>query len=132
MKITTLCPACHRRVESAVRVRSGLAGLAYVFGQLAPFFVMCDSNDLGIHSDPKSPFAEGKPTIVIYDQAPDGLGFSQHLFEMHSELIKQAHNLIENCTCSEGCPSCVGPGGEFGQGSKKETVSILKILMQEE
>jgi DEAD/DEAH box helicase domain-containing protein len=129
--LTTLCPSCHRRVESAVRVRSGLAGLAYVFGQLAPFFVMCDSNDLGIHSDPKSPFTDGKPTIVIYDQAPDGLGFSQHLFEMHSELIKQSHNLVKSCPCSEGCPSCVGPGGESGQGSKKETLSILEILIQD-
>ena len=57
--LVTLCPACHRRVEVAVRVRSGLAGLGYVLGHLAPLFLMCDSRDVGVHSDPQSPLARG-------------------------------------------------------------------------
>ena len=53
--LITLCTVCHRRVEIAVRVRSGLAGLAYVLLNLAPLFLMCDTRDLGVHSDPQSP-----------------------------------------------------------------------------
>ncbi|HEX6268783.1 MAG TPA: DEAD/DEAH box helicase, partial [Anaerolineales bacterium] len=34
--LTTLCPACHRRAEQNVHMRSGLSGLAYVLGNLAP------------------------------------------------------------------------------------------------
>ncbi len=56
--LTTLCPNCHHRAEAAVRVRSGLAGLAYTLGHLAPFFLMCDAGDLGVHSDPQLSFAE--------------------------------------------------------------------------
>ena len=63
--LTTLCPTCHHRVEAAVRVRSGLAGLAYALGHLAPFFLMCDTGDLGVHSDPQLDFAEGKPAIIL-------------------------------------------------------------------
>ncbi len=36
--LITLCNSCHRKVETAVRVRSGLAGLAFTIGNLAPLF----------------------------------------------------------------------------------------------
>ena len=41
--LITLCRTCHRRAELAVRMRSGLAGLAFVLGNLAPLFLMCDN-----------------------------------------------------------------------------------------
>lgn len=126
--LVTLCPECHRRVETAVRVRSGLAGLAYLLGNLSPFFLMCEVSDLGVHSDPQSPLANGGPAVVIYDQIPAGLGFSRQLYEIHPELIQRAHELVSVCPCSDGCPSCVGPGGELGSGGKQETLAILSAL----
>ena len=128
--LATLCPGCHRRVETAVRVRSGLAGLSQVLYYLAPFFLMCDTNDLGVHSDPQSPISGGKPTVVIYEQIPAGIGFSQRLFELHDELIRRAAELVAACPCSDGCPSCVGPAGENGLGCKRETLAILEALAQ--
>jgi DEAD/DEAH box helicase domain-containing protein len=126
--LITLCPACHRHIETAVRIRSGLAGLAYVLGQLAPLFLMCDSGDLGVHSDPESPLANNQPAVVIYDQVPAGIGFSQRLFEVHKQLVEQAYELVATCECNDGCPSCVGPGGENGAGGKAESLAILEIL----
>lgn len=127
--LVTLCPTCHRRAELAVKVRSGLAGLGYVLGHLAPLFLMCDSRDLGYHSDPKSPLSGGKPTIVIYDQIPAGIGFSQQLFELHDDIMNRAYSLIKKCSCYDGCPSCVGPGGENGTGGKSETLAILEQII---
>ena len=127
--LITVCPACHRRIETAVRMRSGLAGLAYVLGQLAPLFLMCDSGDLGVHSDPQSPLADSRPAVVIYEQVPAGIGFSQRLFEVHGELFEQARKLVATCACTDGCPSCVGPGGESGSGGKVESLAILDKLV---
>ncbi len=126
--LITLCPDCHRKVENVVRVRSGLAGLAFVLGNIAPFFLMCDASDLGVHSDPQLGLAEGRPAVVLYDQIPAGLGFSQRLFTMHSELIQRAFELVVACPCADGCPSCVGPGGELGAGGKQETLALLSSL----
>jgi len=112
-----------------VRVRSGLAGLAFVLIHLAPFFLMCDTRDLGVHSDPQSPLADGRPTVVLYDQVPAGIGFSQRLYELHASLLSQAYELVSGCECSDGCPSCVGPGGESGEGGKRETLAILAALI---
>jgi DEAD/DEAH box helicase domain-containing protein len=128
--LVTLCPRCHRRAETAVRIRSGLAGLAFALGHLAPLFLMCDARDIGLHSDPTSPLADGQPAVVIYDQVPAGVGFSQRLFELHDELMTHAHELVTTCECSDGCPSCVGPPGEEGYGGKREALALLECLVE--
>ncbi|MFU8774040.1 MAG: Zn-binding domain-containing protein, partial [Anaerolineales bacterium] len=126
--LITLCQTCHKKVEASLRIRSGLSGVAYSLGNLAPFFLMCDSRDIGIHSDPKSLLAEGNPAVVLYDQIPAGIGFSERLFELHAELFSSAYTLVRNCECTDGCPSCVGPGGESGSGGKQEALAIFQAL----
>lgn len=127
--LITLCPTCHQQVEAAVRIRSGLAGLSYVLHHLASLFAMCDIEDLGVHSNPRSPLADGAPTIVIYDQIPAGIGLSQRIYQVHKDILKAARELVENCECLEGCPACVGPSGESGGGGRKETRAILTLLI---
>lgn len=129
--LITLCPACHRQAEINVRVRSGLAGLCYLLCQLAPLFLMCDSSDLGAHSDPQSPLGDGNPTLVIYDRAPAGVGLSDALYRLHDELLRRAYERAKSCPCADGCPSCVGPGGENGQGGKAEALALLRQLQCE-
>jgi DEAD/DEAH box helicase domain-containing protein len=126
--LITLCRSCHQRAETVVRIRSGLAGLAFVLSQLAPLFLMCDSGDLGVHADPHSDLADGQPTVVIYEQIPAGIGMSERLFELHEEMILRAYETVSGCSCKDGCPSCVGPGGELGSSGKRETLAILKSL----
>ena len=127
--LVTLCPTCHHQAEQNVRVRSGLAGLGSVLGQLAPLFLMCDPGDLGLHTDP-SLATLGQPGVVIYDDVPAGIGFSQKLFELHEELVQRGLELVQECECEDGCPSCVGPAGENGMGGKAETLAILRELVR--
>ncbi len=125
--LTTLCHSCHNNVEQNVRIRSGLAGLGFVLSNLAPLFLMCDPSDLGIETDPAGSVF-GNPAVVIYDQIPAGIGLSQNLFEIHTELISRALEVVSQCGCKDGCPSCVGPGGENGLGGKQETLALLNML----
>jgi DEAD/DEAH box helicase domain-containing protein len=48
---------------------------------------------------------------------------------MHEQIIKSANELVSQCACLDGCPSCVGPGGENGAGGKMETHAILEKLV---
>jgi len=93
--------------------------------------LMCDPRDIGVHSDPESPLAAGKPTVVIFDRVPAGIGFSERLFELHDELIVRAFELVRDCACEDGCPSCVGPGGEKGYGGKREARAVLSALVRD-
>ncbi|UCD98450.1 MAG: DEAD/DEAH box helicase [Chloroflexota bacterium] len=128
--LITLCPTCHRRVETVVKLRSGLSGLAYLLNNIAPLFLMCDSRDLGVYSEPQSQIAHGNPAIVLFERIPAGIGFSQRLFEIHNSLVLSASDVVESCKCRDGCPSCVGPAGEIGIGGKKETSALIALLKE--
>lgn len=127
--LVTLCPSCHQRVETSVRLRSGLSGLAYILNNIAPIYLMCDSNDIGVYSDPQSTLAAGNPIVVLYERIPAGIGFSQRLYEIHDSLLRNAKDLVDKCLCNEGCPSCIGPAGENGYGGKQETMALISLLL---
>ena len=93
---------------------------------------MCDARDIGVHADPRSPLAEGQPTVVLYDGIPAGIGFSERLYALHDDLLAQACDLVAQCPCTDGCPSCVGPAGEMGWGGKAETLALLQALTGKE
>lgn len=126
--LITLCRIDHRKAEKNVRIRSGLAGVSYVLSQLAPLFLMCDPGDLGVHTDAAGTIRKGKPSVVLFDAVPAGIGFSQRLFELHSDLTARAAEVVKQCVCQDGCPSCVGPGGENGMGGKSAALGILDTM----
>jgi DEAD/DEAH box helicase domain-containing protein len=127
--LITLCPSCHQQAETRVRVRSGMAGFSYMLHNLAPLLLMCDGEDIDVHYDPNSNLGEGKPTVVLFDNIPGGLGLSENLYELHRDLLMQGYETIAHCECEDGCPSCVGPVGEEGSGGKEETLAIFKALI---
>lgn len=126
--LITLCPQCHRIAELSVKVRSGLAGILYIFHQLAPLFLMCDTADLGAHMDYHCAFMGGYPSVLLYEQIPAGIGLSEELFNQHNDLVASALQRLKHCPCEDGCPACVGPSGPEGTGAKAEALAILESL----
>ncbi|MEK6575009.1 MAG: DEAD/DEAH box helicase, partial [Chloroflexota bacterium] len=84
--LITLCPSCHHRVESVQRTVSALGGLANALGNIAPLYLMCDPRDISSLTESRSK-ETGGPTITFYDQAPEGIGLSGRLYELHDELL---------------------------------------------
>jgi DEAD/DEAH box helicase domain-containing protein len=125
--LVTLCPSCHRRVETDRMVRGTLSALAHVVRHLAPLYLMSDPRDIGVVSEVKSTFTK-EPTITIYDNAPGGLGFSEGLFGLHNRLLVAASELVRACRCRRGCPSCVGPVAEVGEDAKAHCLRLLELL----
>ncbi len=106
-------------------LQSALLGAANVLGNIASLELMCEPSDLGVTAQIKSPFT-GEPTVFIYEKYPGGVGFSEQLFAAHGRLLWRALSIIKNCPCEAGCPSCVGPAAEVGQGGKAHTLWLLK------
>jgi DEAD/DEAH box helicase domain-containing protein len=103
--------------------------LAYVLGNLAPLFLMCDPADIQVSADSRNPLT-GAPTVVIYEQVAAGVGFSERLFELHHDLLDAAMELVSDCQCRHGCPGCVGPPGDIGADTKAITQQLLSILVE--
>ncbi len=126
--LITLCPECHMLAESAVRIRSAISGVRYAMANLAPLLVMSDSEDLESNADGAAPYADNQPAIMIFDTIPAGIGLSDSLYNKHQELLEKCLELISFCSCSDGCPSCVGPISQDGSGGKMEAKRLLELL----
>jgi DEAD/DEAH box helicase domain-containing protein len=123
--------------------RDGVVGLAFAMRNVAPLLLMSDSHDLGLSLDGitldgasrvggsskgASPEPSAQPTVFIYDNYPGGIGFSEPLFAMHDTLVARTRELIDECPCESGCPSCVGPEGATGPLAKTVASRLLAAL----
>jgi DEAD/DEAH box helicase domain-containing protein len=126
--------------------RDGVIGLSFAMRHVAQLLLMCDRSDVGVSIDGGSldrvtrtggkggvPEAlQAEPNVFIYDNYPGGIGFSRPLFEMHETLLARTRELIAECPCESGCPSCVGPEGNTGPRAKAVALEILSGLMLQE
>jgi DEAD/DEAH box helicase domain-containing protein len=125
--LVTLCRVCHRRAENAQRFQGALTGVGHVLGHVAPLFLMCDYRDIGIQAEAQAAWSR-RPTVTVYEHVPAGVGFSATLYRLHDRLLETARQLIDDCDCDHGCPSCVGPVDEVGADAKAYTLAILEEL----
>jgi DEAD/DEAH box helicase domain-containing protein len=127
--LVTLCVSCHRKAEQQARIQSGMSGLAYVIGNLAPFFLMCDAKDIGVQGSSKASVADGNPAVILYDMVAGGIGLSDKLYDIQDTLLAEAQSIVSKCSCKDGCPACVGPVAENGSGAKEETLALLNLFL---
>jgi DEAD/DEAH box helicase domain-containing protein len=125
--LITLCPECHRRLETARAMQGTLDGLANLLRALAPLYLMCEPRDLGVTADLDFPFTHA-PTVVMYDAVPGGVGFSTALYRLHDELLHACREWVSQCPCEEGCPACVGAPVEVGMGAKARVRQLLEWM----
>jgi DEAD/DEAH box helicase domain-containing protein len=130
--------------------QSGMFGLLQALETVATLLLMCDGRDLGTAIGEKPP-APGdsnesivsmrmedavkagakeffEPNLYLYDAYPGGIGFSEPLFRAHELLVAKTRELIVDCGCEQGCPSCVGPAGDLAPRAKEAALAILDRL----
>ena len=107
------------------RTQSALVGLGNLLVHVAPLFLMCDPGDIRVVCQIRSPHT-GLPTAFLYESYPGGVGLSERLFRLHRDLLGRCLELVEACPCEDGCPSCVGPAAEVGEGGKDAARRVLR------
>ena len=108
------------------KTEKGLIGAAHVLKHIAPLLVMADANDIHVVPQVKAEHNE-KATIFFYDQYPGGIGLSKKIYEEMPSVLKEAKKMIRNCSCDDGCPSCIGTESD-STNSKRDCLKILSLL----
>lgn len=110
--------------------QNGITGLGNVLRGVAALLVMCDPRDLrvAVSEDASDGQPRFEPDLFLYDSYPSGIGQSEPLFRRVEKLLAMASELIANCSCESGCPSCVGPMGETGERGKEIAARFLAAL----
>jgi DEAD/DEAH box helicase domain-containing protein len=74
---------------------------------VAPVFLLCDPQDLGVSERVRDPHFDC-PCLYVYDQYPGGIGLSDGFIKELARILRGAAEQVEQCPCQSGCPSCVG------------------------
>ncbi|MFP7230503.1 ATP-dependent helicase MrfA [Bacillus subtilis] len=100
-----------------------LLGISNVLQHIVPVYIMCDRNDVHVVSQIKAAHT-GLPTIFLYDHYPGGIGLAEEVFNRFSDINEAAKQLIKQCPCHDGCPSCIGTEIE-GIKAKERILHLL-------
>lgn len=95
----------HEMKSAGLRASEGVCGLRNLAVVALPLVAMCDSRDLGGVVDSKN---LGQTAMILYDRYPGGLGYSERGFANISQVLSICLQMVRDCPCEEGCPSCVG------------------------
>src|SRR5262245_46296354 len=108
----------------------GLPGALHAMEHAAigilPLFAQCDRWDIGGLSTALHPDT-GLASVFVYDGVPGGVGIAQIGYEQAAEWWTATRDLLRDCPCAEGCPSCVQSPkcGNGNQVLNKEGARLL-------
>ncbi len=109
-----------REVQEQVIARIGT-----LIKNVAPVFLLCDRNDLGVAERLRDPHF-GSPALYLYDRYPGGTGLAEAVGHELPAIIAAAAEVVDLCGCSEGCPSCIGAAdiseADEGDFNRKEII----------
>lgn len=123
--------------RDGLRTAEGVAGLRNLAIVALPLVAMCDARDIGGVVDTKN---LGHAAVILYDRYPGGLGYAEKGFQNAPQLLSICLEMVRDCPCEAGCPSCVGladhPGlhrdPDLSRGhpmpSKPATTRLLELL----
>jgi DEAD/DEAH box helicase domain-containing protein len=128
--------------HDGLRCSEGVVGVRNLAVVALPLVAMCDSRDLGGVVDSKN---FGRSSLIVYDRYPGGLGYSERGFQHIERLLAICLEMVRDCPCKDGCPSCVGlpnlrpaihSDPDLTRGhpmpNKHATICLLELLVQRE
>lgn len=123
----TIPDAIARRYSNDA-LQGALVGVSNLLSIVAPLYLMCAPRDVNIVYQVKAPITD-RPTLFLYDAYPGGVGLSEKAYRMPELLLEHALKIAQDCACEQGCPSCVGPVSQVGEGGKADAIAILKEML---
>ncbi len=116
---------------SGRHVMGGIHAVEHAALSLFPLFALCDRHDVAGISYVRHPQLE-RASIFFYDQHAGGAGLAPSVFDRVETLLETTLELIRDCPCEEGCPSCIH-SPKCGSGNrpidKQASVRVLELLI---
>ena len=81
-------------------------GAEHALQAVVPLTCGCERMDVGSQFSWLYP-AFGRGTIFLYDTCAGGTGISRGAYDEMESLLDMARGLVSECSCAEGCPSCL-------------------------
>jgi len=119
----------HRTEKKYLHFMGGIHAVEHAAIGILPLLVMTDRNDLGGISIPYHPQV-GSAAVFIYDGIPGGAGLSRQAFKQAEKLLEHTQQVIDQCPCENGCPSCVH-SPKCGSGNRPIDKGAALFILQQ-
>ncbi len=107
----------------------GIHAMEHAMIGLMPLLVLCDRKDLGGISHPRHDQVAG-PAVFVYDGYAGGMGLTAKAFTLVSQLLEQTRQVVTDCPCDLGCPSCVH-SPQCGSGNRPLDKQACLYLLEQ-
>jgi DEAD/DEAH box helicase domain-containing protein len=87
-------------------VLGGCHAAAHAVFAVLPLFVPCEASDLDMECCSPDTLRARPMRFSVYDKQPGGVGVAAAAFRVVDGLFRAALQLLEDCACADGCPSC--------------------------
>lgn len=96
--------------KNKLYVNAAYYGMSYIMRHAATVFCMTDIKDINtdislFEAEP----GQWRSALYLYDTIEGGVGYAERIFERIEECLRFCSEIVENCECDTGCPSCVPP-----------------------
>lgn len=105
-------PEWIKSLEEKNKLYTGAAyyGLSYILRHASTVFCMSDikdiNTDISLYESEKGIW---RSALYLYDTIEGGVGYAERIFERIEEVLRFCKEILDNCECRYGCPSCVPP-----------------------
>lgn len=110
---------------SQEKLEGSIRAAEHIILSVIPDTIICDGRDISSFSGFSLPGFEGNPVIGFYGNESGGMGLTDAIGENLNRIIESARNLLETCSCSGGCPSCIQYPGKNNEHLSKSGGGFL-------
>jgi DEAD/DEAH box helicase domain-containing protein len=106
-------------------IEAALYGLSYLMRRVAPSVCMGDVKD--IETDVALLEVEEtvwKSALYLFDTVEGGVGYAEKVCELLTTVLELCRQIMAECECEAGCPSCVPP---MPPGVDSEALEMLFV-----
>ena len=114
--------------EEKLDLAGGLHAAEHAAIGVLPLFALCDRNDIGGISTPLHPDT-GRPQVFIHDGHPGGVGITEHGYEVIEELWRVTLDVVSECPCRAGCPSCIH-SPKCGNNNQPLNKAVARLILR--
>ena len=95
------------RTKGFRNLHHALHTVEHCLRSVVPLFCNCHASEVGGPICDASELNCRWPKVILFDDSAGGLGIVKCAFGCVSKIISTAYQIVNDCPCKSGCPSCI-------------------------